>query len=280
MRARHLTAVALVLLPLLGAAVGRQVRARYGRPKGRRGTAALIAVPDVIDVSLVTAAYQLLSAGIALMVVGFAIGERIQLQDYTTASWIGWSWLVLASIIAYAAFTFLIANAPISLVSTFPYVNPAVAVFLGWLLLDEPISRSVLIGLIVVVGGLVLAPPVSAGRRAPPLSDRLGTDLGGLAGGDAQQFVVAGGEDVVRVAARGPDLVVSRQCDVDDGSQWLVVPNGRDAANGKAGRLAHVIGIGLCYLVDLQDCCEQSRTDALTTRGDDEGRLAVCKKNQ
>ncbi len=64
------------------------------------------------------------------MVVGFAIGERIQLQDYTTASWIGWSWL----------------------------------------LLDEPISRSVLIGLIVVVGGLVLAPPVSAGRRAPPLS--------------------------------------------------------------------------------------------------------------
>ncbi len=51
-RARHLTAVALVLLPLLGTAVGRQVRARYGRPKGRRGTAALIAVPDVIDVSL------------------------------------------------------------------------------------------------------------------------------------------------------------------------------------------------------------------------------------
>ncbi len=78
-RARHLTAVALVLLPLLDTAVGRQVRARYGRPKGRRGTAALIAVPDVIDVSLVTAAYQLLSAGIALMVVGFAIGERIQL---------------------------------------------------------------------------------------------------------------------------------------------------------------------------------------------------------
>ena len=59
-------------------------------------------------------------------------------------------------VIGYAAFTYLIASAPISLVSTFPYVNPVVAVFLGWLVLGEPLSRSVLIGLTVVVGGVVL----------------------------------------------------------------------------------------------------------------------------
>jgi drug/metabolite transporter (DMT)-like permease len=106
--------------------------------------------------SLVTTAYQLLFAGSALMVLGFATGERVVPGAYTRASWLGWSWLVLASVIGYAAFTYLISTAPISLVSTFPYVNPVVAVFLGWLVLGEPISRSIVIGLTVVVGGVVL----------------------------------------------------------------------------------------------------------------------------
>ena len=106
--------------------------------------------------SIVTAAYQLMWAGAAVMAVGLLAGERVDVSTYTTASWLGWGWLVLASVIGYTAFTFLIANAPISLVSTFPYVNPMVAVFLGWLVLDEPLSRSVLVGLVVVLGGVVL----------------------------------------------------------------------------------------------------------------------------
>jgi drug/metabolite transporter (DMT)-like permease len=119
---------------------------------------------DVPASSLVTAAYQLMWAGCVVMGAGFAVGERVDVSTYTTASWLGWSWLILASVIGYSAFTFLVANAPISLVSTFPYVNPLVAVFLGWLILGEPVSRSVAIGLVVVIGGVVL---VVTGERRP-----------------------------------------------------------------------------------------------------------------
>ena len=54
----------------------------------------------------------------------------------------------------------------------------------------------------------------------------------GFATGDAQEFVVARGEDVVRVAARGPDDVVLCQGHVDDGAQWLGVSDGGDATCG------------------------------------------------
>ncbi len=113
--------------------------------------------------SLVTATLQMLMAGAALVAVGILIGERIEFGSYLSVSVIGWIWLVIASIIGYSAFTFLIARAPISLVSTFPYVNPVVAVLLGWLVLAEPFSRSILIGLTVVLGGVVL---VVKGERA------------------------------------------------------------------------------------------------------------------
>jgi hypothetical protein len=58
------------------------------------------------------------------------------------------------------------------------------------------------------------------------------TDLGHLAAGDAQQLVVARREDVVRVPAGGPDDVVLRQADVDDGAQRFGMPDGGDAAHG------------------------------------------------
>jgi drug/metabolite transporter (DMT)-like permease len=125
---------------------------------------------DVPANSLVTAAYQLMWAGCVVMGAGFAVGERVDVSAYTTASWLGWTWLILASVIGYSAFTFLLANAPISLVSTFPYVNPLVAVFLGWLILAEPISRSVVIGLVVVIGGVVL---VVTGERRPARQSRV-----------------------------------------------------------------------------------------------------------
>ena len=106
--------------------------------------------------SLVTASLQMLFAGSALMLTGFVSGERIGFENYLWVSLVGWLWLVIASIIGYSAFTFLMTRAPISLVSTFPYVNPVVAVLLGWLVLAEPFSRSILIGLTVVLGGVVL----------------------------------------------------------------------------------------------------------------------------
>lgn len=101
--------------------------------------------------------YELLSGGIALTFVGLVIGERIDLSTISGRSWAGWIFLVTAgSVLAFSSFTWLINNAPISLASTYAYVNPAVAVLLGLLLYSEALTSDVVIGLTVVLGGVIL----------------------------------------------------------------------------------------------------------------------------
>lgn len=111
--------------------------------------------------------YQLLWCGLGIMLVGLLAGERAGWAEYTSTSLAGWTWLVLASAVGYASYTFLISRAPLPLVSTFAFVNPAVAVFLGWLLLGEPLSRSVVIGLVVVLAGTALV-VLGESSRPPP----------------------------------------------------------------------------------------------------------------
>jgi drug/metabolite transporter (DMT)-like permease len=101
--------------------------------------------------------YELLSGGVALTVVGLLIGERIDFGAISARSWGGWIFLVTAgSVLAFTAFTWLINNAPISLASTYAYVNPAVAVLLGVLLYAEVVTSDVVVGLTVVLGGVIL----------------------------------------------------------------------------------------------------------------------------
>lgn len=112
---------------------------------------------------LTTTVYELLVAGIALTVIGLAVGERMTWSEFTTASWAGWGFLVIASVLAYAAYVWLLANAPMSLTATYAYVNPVIAVFLGWLIIGEGLTSDVLLGLTIVVGGVVL---VVSGERS------------------------------------------------------------------------------------------------------------------
>lgn len=121
---------------------------------------------DLPSDPLATTVYELLTAGVVLTIVGFVLGERWDFASITTASWIGWAYLALASLVAYAAYVWLLDNAPISLTSTYAYVNPVVAVILGSLIIAEPLSRDVLIGLTIVVGGVVLV--VTGERRRTP----------------------------------------------------------------------------------------------------------------
>ena len=116
---------------------------------------------------LTTTFYEMLTAAIFLSVLGVLIGERMNPATVSTGSWIAVAYLVFASLVAYSAYVWLIGHAPMSLVATYAYVNPVVAVFLGWLILGEPLTRDVVIGLTIVVGGVIL---VVTGERRPKLS--------------------------------------------------------------------------------------------------------------
>lgn len=116
------------------------------------------------DNPLVTSVVEMFSAGLALVLVGVIMGESWDSATITASSWGGWIFLVFASAMAYSAYVWLIGHAPMSLVSTYAYVNPVIAVLLGFFILKESITTDVVLGLTIVVGGVVL---VVSGERRP-----------------------------------------------------------------------------------------------------------------
>jgi drug/metabolite transporter (DMT)-like permease len=94
----------------------------------------------------------MLIGGALLTVVGLAAGERIEPASYAASSWFAWAYLVVfGSVVAFSAYVWLLQAAPVSLVATYAYVNPVVAVFLGWLVLSEAVTLPIVIGGAVVV---------------------------------------------------------------------------------------------------------------------------------
>ncbi|MDQ3432130.1 MAG: EamA family transporter [Actinomycetota bacterium] len=116
----------------------------------------------------VATAYEMLAGGAGLVLLGLATGEGRDLRpaEWSAASWAALIYLVLfGSLLAYTAYVWLLGSAPISLVSTYAYVNPVVAVLLGALVLSEPLSWGTLIGGGIVVAGVALVVSTERPRR-------------------------------------------------------------------------------------------------------------------
>jgi drug/metabolite transporter (DMT)-like permease len=83
--------------------------------------------------------------------------------------------LIFGSIVAYGAYVYALAKLPTSTVSLYAYVNPAVAVFLGWLILDEPLGWNALVAMIVIFAGVALVQTASKRKvvaEVQPLPER------------------------------------------------------------------------------------------------------------
>ncbi|SIN27247.1 EamA family transporter [Micromonospora cremea] len=125
----------------------------------------------------VATVYEMVAGALVLAVVAAGRGE---LRDFhpaevSTRSWLALGYLMVAgSLVAFTAYVWLLHNAPISLVSTYAYVNPAVAVALGALLVAEPITPQVLLGGAVIVAGVALVVSTERPRR-PSAGSRSGT---------------------------------------------------------------------------------------------------------
>lgn len=118
--------------------------------------------------AFVMTVHEMWTGGLVLLAAGFLRGERAHPQDYSAHVWLAWGYLVVfGSMVAFSAYVWLLGNAPISLVATYAYVNPVVAVILGSLILDEPITPAILIGGAVIVVAVAIV--ISAERvRTPP----------------------------------------------------------------------------------------------------------------
>jgi drug/metabolite transporter (DMT)-like permease len=104
-------------------------------------------------------AMKMLAGGVLLTVAGLAAGEwpRLLASSITPRVIAAWVYLVLfGSLLGFSAFNYLLRVTSPAKVSTSGYVNPLVAVILGWLFLSVPISERTLLAAAVIVGGVLL----------------------------------------------------------------------------------------------------------------------------
>lgn len=117
----------------------------------------------------VITAWEMAAGGLAMIVVGLLTGEP---GDHPISAMTGEGWLALGyltvfgSLVAFTAYVWVLQAAPISLVSTYAYVNPAVAVLLGAVILSEPVTARVLIGGAVVLAAVAVVVGAESRSRA------------------------------------------------------------------------------------------------------------------
>jgi drug/metabolite transporter (DMT)-like permease len=111
---------------------------------------------------------EMLAGGAGLLILGTLTGEwsQLQLSAITARSlWALAYLIVFGSLIGYASYTWLLRAAPTPLVSTYAYVNPLIAVFIGSLLAQEPLNARILLSALVIIGAVAL---INTSRMAAP----------------------------------------------------------------------------------------------------------------
>ena len=132
-----------------------------------------------------TSAMEMLAGGGLLLGLALATGELAHIQPAAVSARSAAAFvylIVFGSLVGFSAFAWLLRFQPASRVATYAYVNPAVAVLLGWALAGEPLTPRTMLAALVIVSGVVLIAngrATSEGQRrsaAPPSSCAGGVD--------------------------------------------------------------------------------------------------------
>jgi drug/metabolite transporter (DMT)-like permease len=109
--------------------------------------------PDVSP--YVAAAIQMIAGGAAVTVLGLAAGEARGVR-LTAAGLEALAYLVVfGSIVGYTAYAYALRHASATAVGTYAYVNPPIAVLLGWAFLREPIGARTLVAMGLILGAVL-----------------------------------------------------------------------------------------------------------------------------
>ncbi|MDX1662525.1 MAG: drug/metabolite exporter YedA [Candidatus Promineifilaceae bacterium] len=115
-------------------------------------------------------AMQMLNGGALLIILGVVSGEvaRFQPEAVSTRSVLSLLYLIFfGAIVGYTAYIWLLRVTTAARASTYAYVNPVVAVFLGWALADEPLTARILIAAAIIVGAVMIINTYRVRRRSP-----------------------------------------------------------------------------------------------------------------
>ena len=118
--------------------------------------------------AMLSMAMQSLSGGTALWIGGFLTGEvgRLHVSTISTRSWLAVAYLIVfGSGIGFTAYIYILKNSTAARVATYAFVNPVVALLLGWVFAGEPLTLRTLAAAAVILGAVVLV--ITAPHREP-----------------------------------------------------------------------------------------------------------------
>src|SRR5205823_5138180 len=109
--------------------------------------------------ALMGAAANMITGGILFLGVGLALGEfsRLGLHATSARSAIALLYLIfIGALVGFTAFFYVLQHTTPAKSTTYAYVNPVVAIILGWAILDEPITRRILLAAGIIISGVVM----------------------------------------------------------------------------------------------------------------------------
>jgi drug/metabolite transporter (DMT)-like permease len=116
----------------------------------------------------ISGAVQQLATGLAYLPLALLLPQHSS-GEWTTRSLLAMAWLVMfGSIVAYSAYVYALDHLPMSIVTTYNYVNPVVAMFLGWLVYREPFGMREVVAMLFVFTGVAIVKYTSAKPTAKP----------------------------------------------------------------------------------------------------------------
>lgn len=122
--------------------------------------------------ALMATAMEMICGGMLLTVLGLLAGEHRQfdIAAVSARSLAGFAYLTtIGSLVGFTAYIWLLKVQPASRVATYAYVNPVVAVFLGWAIAGEPLSVRTVIAAAIIVGAVAL---ITTSRSSSPLPEQ------------------------------------------------------------------------------------------------------------
>jgi drug/metabolite transporter (DMT)-like permease len=106
--------------------------------------------------AFVNAGIQMMFGGLWLFPLSFLFDDLNHVSWSAEAGWSMIYLVVFGSIIAYASYSFALKKLPMTIVSMYAYVNPIVAIVLGWLVLDEKLNAKIVVAIILTVAGIYI----------------------------------------------------------------------------------------------------------------------------
>jgi drug/metabolite transporter (DMT)-like permease len=121
---------------------------------------------DLPKSALMMTGGEMLAGSIPIFLVSLLFGEwrTFNIAQVSTESWLALLYLItFGSMVGFVAYIWLLQNAPISLVATYAYVNPLVAVLLGYWFAQEELTTRTLVGAVIIIGSVIF---INSARQA------------------------------------------------------------------------------------------------------------------